>query len=259
MTAARPRQGAGPARAGGAARRRLWLRNIGAASCPCEMCWWQRYAAYRRRSPSRSLALLAGRLPDRGRCFVWLAALAIAASGAIGVYHAGVELDYFEGFTQCTATARGGSADGPARRRSSAAPMVRCDEVQWSFLGISMAGWNAILSLVCCVGDPMAEPQAPARGLTRPPGAPATRAPDVASMLRVDQAGEYGATRIYAGQLAVLGGRHPAAGLDRPHGRAGEGASAAISTRCWPSAASARPCSSRSGRSPATRSAPPPP
>jgi disulfide bond formation protein DsbB len=27
------------------------------------------------------------------------------------------------------------------------APLVRCDEVQWSFLGISMAGWNAIISL----------------------------------------------------------------------------------------------------------------
>jgi ubiquinone biosynthesis monooxygenase Coq7 len=32
-----------------------------------------------------------------------------------------------------------------------------------------------------------------------------------AAMLRVDQAGEYGATRIYAGQLAVMGARHPAA------------------------------------------------
>ena len=35
---------------------------------------------------------------------------------------------------------------------------------------------------------------------------------DIASMLRVDQAGEYGATRIYAGQLAVLGDTHPASG-----------------------------------------------
>ncbi len=41
---------------------------------------------------------------------------------------------------------------------------------------------------------------------------PGDRRPDAASMLRVDQAGEYGATRIYAGQLAVLG-------QDRPAGR----------------------------------------
>lgn len=40
---------------------------------------------------------------------------------------------------------------------------------------------------------------------------PGDSRPDVASMIRVDQAGEYGATRIYAGQLAILGDRHPAA------------------------------------------------
>lgn len=56
----------------------------------------------------------------------------------------------------------------------------------------------------------MAEPQAPAlkpRARARRPG---DRRPDIASMIRVDQAGEYGATRIYAGQLAVLGPRAPA-------------------------------------------------
>ena len=42
---------------------------------------------------------------------------------------------------------------------------------------------------------------------------PGERRIDIASMLRVDQAGEYGATRIYAGQLAVLGGRHPSGAL----------------------------------------------
>jgi len=52
-------------------------------------------------------------------------------------------------------------------------------------------------------------------GETRPaPGwRPGDRRPDIPAMLRVDQAGEYGATRIYAGQLAVLGDRHPAARL----------------------------------------------
>ncbi|WP_300973672.1 demethoxyubiquinone hydroxylase family protein [Sphingomonas sp. LHG3406-1] len=54
----------------------------------------------------------------------------------------------------------------------------------------------------------MAEPQA----LT-PSWKPGDRAPDMHSMLRVDHAGEYGATRIYAGQLAVLRGSSPAAHL----------------------------------------------
>ena len=112
---------------------------------PCEMCWWQRYA-HMAGLAFAILALLASRMPDRGRSFVWLAALAIAASGAIGVYHAGVELKYFEGFTQCTSNSAGQSVE-ELLKSVMTAPLVRCDEVQWSFLGISMAGWNAILSL----------------------------------------------------------------------------------------------------------------
>jgi disulfide bond formation protein DsbB len=107
---------------------------------PCEMCWWQRYA----HMAALALALLALIAP--GRVLVWLAALAIAVSGAIGVYHAGVELHYFKGFTQCTSTITAGSTDDFLKAIMSA-PLVRCDDIQWSFLGISMAGWNAILSL----------------------------------------------------------------------------------------------------------------
>jgi len=111
---------------------------------PCEMCYWQRYAHIAALAFAAAAAF-AGRMPDRGRSFVWLAALAILVSGAIGLFHAGVELDYWEGFTQCTSLVDGASGDLLAE--IMAAPIVRCDEVQWSFLGISMAGWNAILSL----------------------------------------------------------------------------------------------------------------
>jgi disulfide bond formation protein DsbB len=111
---------------------------------PCEMCWWQRWA-HMAALAFALLALLLSRTADRGRNSVWLAALAIFASGAIGAYHAGVEADLFEGFTQCTAPARGGSSDDLLEAIMNA-PLVRCDEVQWSFLGISMAGWNAIVS-----------------------------------------------------------------------------------------------------------------
>ena len=72
--------------------------------------------------------------------------IVLLASGAIGFYHAGVELHYFKGFTQCTSTVTGGSTEDFLKAIMSA-PLVRCDDVQWSFLGISMAGWNAILSL----------------------------------------------------------------------------------------------------------------
>lgn len=112
---------------------------------PCEMCWWQRYA-HMGALAFALLALVGGRLPDRGRSFVWLAALGILVSGAIGFYHAGVELHYFRGFTQCTATAHGGSVDDFLNAALNG-PIVRCDEIQWKWLGVSMAGWNAILSV----------------------------------------------------------------------------------------------------------------
>lgn len=113
---------------------------------PCEMCYWQRYAHFAGLAFALAAVAAAG-LPDRGRSFVWLAALGILASGLIGFYHAGVELDYFEGFTQCTSTFGGGSAQDLLNQIMSA-PVIRCDQVQWSFLGISMAGWNAILSIL---------------------------------------------------------------------------------------------------------------
>ena len=52
----------------------------------------------------------------------------------------------FQGFTTCTATAGAGST-AELLKQITHAPLVRCDQVQFRFLGISMAGWNAILSL----------------------------------------------------------------------------------------------------------------
>ena len=112
---------------------------------PCEMCYWQRW-------PHGAAILLAGLAftapasSSRSRTFTLLAALGIAISGIIGIYHAGVETGIFEGFTTCTALATGGSTEDLLRQITQA-PLVRCDQVQFSFLGISMAGWNGLLSL----------------------------------------------------------------------------------------------------------------
>ena len=112
---------------------------------PCEMCWWQRYAHMAALVPA-ALAFTAPAEAWRSRGLTLLAALAIAVSGAIGVYHAGVEAKIFEGFTTCTATVRSGST-ADLLKQITRTPLIRCDQVQWSFLGISMAGWNAICSL----------------------------------------------------------------------------------------------------------------
>ena len=112
---------------------------------PCEMCYWQRWP----HAAAIMLAALSFTAPAtsaRSHWLVLLAALAIAVSGVIGVYHAGVEAKIFEGFTQCTALAKGGTTE-ELLRQITHAPLIRCDEVQFRFLGISMAGWNAVLSL----------------------------------------------------------------------------------------------------------------
>ena len=112
---------------------------------PCEMCIWQRW-------PHAVAIVLAGIAfmgpanAPRTRTLVLLAAFAIAVSGVIGVYHAGVEAKVFEGFTQCTSMGSGRS-NADLLKQITQAPLVRCDQVQFELLGISMAGWNAILSL----------------------------------------------------------------------------------------------------------------
>jgi disulfide bond formation protein DsbB len=54
-------------------------------------------------------------------------------------------LKIFEGFTQCTTM--GGSSGGDLLKDIMAAPLVRCDQVQFEFLGLSMAAWNAVISI----------------------------------------------------------------------------------------------------------------
>ena len=112
-----------------------WLGGL----YPCEMCYWQRWPHF----AALALALVAFVVPPR--LPVLLAAVAIAISGGIGVFHAGVEYGWWPGITGCSTVIVGG-ADPLAE--IMAAPVVRCDVPQWSFAGISLAGFNAIISLV---------------------------------------------------------------------------------------------------------------
>ena len=111
---------------------------------PCEMCYWQRWPHL----AAIALALLAIAMrqqPATSRIAVVLAAFAMATSGAIGAFHAGVEYGWWEGLTAC-------ATSGPLSGQSMldnimAAPLTRCDVAPWTMFGISMAGYNAILSL----------------------------------------------------------------------------------------------------------------
>lgn len=111
---------------------------------PCELCIWQRWP----HGVALTVALLA-LLPVLGqarRVMIALAALGIAVSGAIGIYHAGIEQHWWQGVTACTAAPVAGTTE-EILAQIMATPLVRCDAIPWSLMGISMAGWNAILSL----------------------------------------------------------------------------------------------------------------
>ncbi|WP_010160889.1 MULTISPECIES: disulfide bond formation protein B [unclassified Sphingomonas] len=108
---------------------------------PCELCWFQRYP----HGVAIILAALAFAAPGRGvqRLLVALAGVAVLLSGLIGVFHAGVEYHWWQGFTECTST-----MTGPVTLESiMKAPIVRCDVAQWRLGGISLAGFNAIFSI----------------------------------------------------------------------------------------------------------------
>jgi len=112
---------------------------------PCDMCLWQRYP--------HMLAILAGLLtipllvePKVALVFALVAVLALFVTSGIGVYHAGVELHWWQGPQSCTGRVPAGLTAEELKQYLMNARMVRCDEVPWKMWNISMAGWNAILS-----------------------------------------------------------------------------------------------------------------
>lgn len=118
-----------------------YISQYGFGLYPCEMCWWQRWPHF----AAIALALLSTILPPR-RLWIALAALAILISGAIGAFHAGVEYGWWEGVTGCAMTSQAGTGD-PLEAIMNA-PMVRCDQAQWTLAGVSLAGWNFLFSAV---------------------------------------------------------------------------------------------------------------
>ena len=108
---------------------------------PCAMCVWQRWPH------GAAIAVGLVVLIWAWRPLYLLGALAALTTAGIGVYHAGVEQGWWEGPNTCSAGDISGVSTSDLFDQIMAAPVVRCDEIAWSLAGISMAGWNAILSL----------------------------------------------------------------------------------------------------------------
>lgn len=105
---------------------------------PCELCLWQRWP--------HAAAILIGvfALAAPSRLLCWLGALAAAVTGALGVYHTGVERGWWQGPTSCTSA--GGGMDAGNLLATNGPKLVLCDQVAWDLFGISMASWNALAS-----------------------------------------------------------------------------------------------------------------
>lgn len=111
---------------------------------PCEMCWWQRYA-HMAAIPLAVIAYATSRRACVSAGFTGLAGLAIGLGGIIGLFHAGVEYGWWQGLTACSTTPAGSDA-ADMLSQIMATPITRCDVAPWTMLGISMAGYNGILS-----------------------------------------------------------------------------------------------------------------
>ncbi len=114
---------------------------------PCELCLLERWPYYLA-APLALLALIAAprRLP--AAAIIALPALLFAANAALGFYHVGVEQHWFAGPTACTGPTSAARTVAELKAQLMAQQPVRCDEVQWSLFGVSLAGWNLLASLV---------------------------------------------------------------------------------------------------------------
>lgn len=114
---------------------------------PCAMCIWQRYP--------HAVAFGAGVILAIGLAplaFLTIGAVSAATTAIIGIYHTGVERDWWQGPTSCTGSGLDLSnltvSELLPSASSSPSNLVLCDEVAWEFLALSMASWNAIWSTV---------------------------------------------------------------------------------------------------------------
>lgn len=113
---------------------------------PCSLCLWQRW-------PHVIIVLLAAIAPILRMKSFFLIAIAITAgvSVVLAAYHTGVEWGFWDGPNGCAANFNAGSDLKSITDNLLATPRVRCDEVTWSFLGLSMASWNGLFSLDMCL------------------------------------------------------------------------------------------------------------
>jgi disulfide bond formation protein DsbB len=122
----------------------LAFQHIGGMA-PCKLCITQRYP-HVIAIVIGAIALALPRVP-----IMLLGAVCAAITSGYGFYHAGVERGIFEGPTSCTSGSIGNMSADELLNQIMSAPLIRCDDIPWEMFGLSMAGWNAVISLGLCV------------------------------------------------------------------------------------------------------------
>jgi disulfide bond formation protein DsbB len=142
----RPGAFAGAAAIGAAAMlvAALAFQELGGLT-PCPLCIWQRWPHVAALLLGGAAWALGGRGP--GRTAALLGGLAMLGGAGLALYHVGIEQRWWAGPASCVGAPLDGVSTAELIDRIRAAPMVRCDEIAWSFLGLSMAGWNAVAQL----------------------------------------------------------------------------------------------------------------
>jgi disulfide bond formation protein DsbB len=127
-----------------------WFFQLVLEILPCPLCLEQRYAYYFAVPFAALVALAAGKGAPRPVLLAGLAILALAAlaNAGLGTYHAGVEWKFWQGPTDCTGPIGNFGTAADLLKRLDTVKVVRCDEVQWRFLGLSLAGYNVLISLL---------------------------------------------------------------------------------------------------------------
>jgi len=137
-----------------------WFFQYGLGYAPCIMCFWQRYAHMAIIGIAVAVILARAAFGADKGLPKWLGpALLVAAllgSAGLGGFHVGVEFGWWEGPKACAAAniseLSAINPDDPLAFLSEPLGPIACSDVVWSFLGLSMAGWNALVSLLGAIG-----------------------------------------------------------------------------------------------------------
>ena len=107
---------------------------------PCKLCYWQRYPHF----INILIFPLFYFFQMRGLIFIGMGSMLVSTT--LGLHHVGVEQKYWPGPNSCSNASIEGLTTDQLLDQIMRAPIVRCDEIAWELIGISMAGWNVLIS-----------------------------------------------------------------------------------------------------------------